>query len=81
MGGISFSGDPSQGSGLIAGLVSKVAGGDPYAHLSPDQKEALKTQADTAVAEKTKMKKGGKITASKRADGIALRGKTRGKMI
>ena len=75
MGTISFSGNPEQGSGLIASTVSKVVGGDPYAHLSPEQKEALKSEADTAVAENTRMKKGGVVSASKRADGIAQRGK------
>ena len=36
---------------------------------------------NTASAPGQGMKKGGKVSASKRADGIAKRGKTRGKMV
>jgi hypothetical protein len=36
--------------------------------------------ADIKASKGDKMKSGGKVTASKRGDGIAQRGKTRGKM-
>jgi len=51
---------------------------------SPDTGGFFKrlTTADIEAENKTSMKKGGKVSsASKRADGIATKGKTRGKMV
>jgi hypothetical protein len=51
---------------------------------SPDTGGFFKrlTTADIEAENKTGMKKGGKVSsASKRADGIATKGKTRGKMV
>jgi hypothetical protein len=46
--------------------------------LNPEQKRMLEAQKKANVG----MKKGGKVSsASKRADGIAVKGKTRGRMI
>ena len=82
------------GSGLVApgisDAISRVVDtvtGD--AGKSQDEKIAA-LEAEVAAGRKTKqqaqaevgMKKGGKVSsASKRADGIAIKGKTRGRMI
>ena len=54
------------GGALIAGLMA-----------NPEILNKLRSGAGIPVAKR----KGGKVTASKRADGIAQRGKTRGKLI
>ena len=82
------------GSGLTAPFISNTINrvvdtvtGD--AGKSQDEKIAA-LEAEVAAGRKTKqqaqaevgMKKGGKVSsASKRADGIAVKGKTRGRMI
>lgn len=52
----------------------------------PSLRDTLRTEdyqpilSDTGLPIKTGMKKGGKVSASRRADGIAQRGKTKGRM-
>jgi hypothetical protein len=54
----------------------------PQSKVEEDMDDFAK-RAKERAAKKIKMKKGGmvKSSASKRADGIALRGKTRGRMV
>lgn len=75
------------GKGKMGKLISQGVGGMIPAMIARD---AQRQDAEDAAAAKassvgnvgtvTKMKKGG-MTASKRADGIAQRGKTRGKTV
>lgn len=47
-----------------------------------EEKQRASAQAQAGQVPQTSMKKGGKVSsASKRADGIAQRGKTRGKIV
>jgi hypothetical protein len=66
---------------VIASVIPTSLGGTlDESTLSPEQKKMLEAQKQTNVG----MKAGGKVkasSASKRADGIAQRGKTRGRMI
>ena len=53
-------------------------------YMSEDEQEKRKREQDMSMQgmKQPGMKKGGKVSsASKRADGIARRGKTRGKMV
>ena len=60
------------GLGLLPGLLYK----DRYKDKEEEKEEERKAQRQAAA--KGGMKKGGKVSsASKRADGIAIRGKTR----
>jgi hypothetical protein len=54
----------------------------PQSKVEEDMDDFAK-RAKERAAKKTKMKKGGmvKSSASKRADGIAIKGKTRGRMV
>jgi hypothetical protein len=73
------------GEGLMGKLAS--AGGlgllpAGIARNAQDDEEKKKQQAGGAAPTGATMKKGGKVSsASKRADGIATKGKTRGTMI
>ena len=77
------------GKGMMGKLVSQGFGGlIPMAIARDAQKdfaeEERKKALDLAMAGKNSqpvMKKGGVVSASKRADGCAQRGKTRGKMV
>ena len=65
--------------GLIPGMLYKE-------HYRDEQEEERQRMAEAAAAEKaeqaTGMKKGGMVgSASKRADGCAVRGKTKGRMV
>ena len=71
--GTLFTEDPSKGFG--AGTLFKSA---PIDELTAQQMERRKRSG--AAPADAQMKKGG-MTASKRADGIATKGKTRGTMI
>ena len=64
--------DPSKGFG--AGVLFEVK---PDSQLTEQQKKRHGVSGDTQ-----KMKKGGTVSsASKRADGCAIRGKTKGRMV
>jgi hypothetical protein len=66
------------GLGLIPGLLYK----DRYKDKEEERQAQEQAAAEQAAAQG--MKKGGRVkmsSASKRADGIAQRGKTRGKMV
>ena len=56
------------------GIIGNVA-----ANKMEDREEKKKAKAAAAGAKA--MKKGGSVSASKRADGCAIRGKTRGRMV
>jgi hypothetical protein len=43
--------------------------------------DAAQIEQNPATATPVQMKKGGKVTATRRGDGIAQRGKTRGRMV
>ena len=65
--------DPSQGFG-----AGTLFGAKPEEELTPEQLE--RRQRSGAIPQQ--MKKGGKVSsASKRADGCAVRGKTKGRMV
>lgn len=67
--------DPSKGFG--AGVLFEVK---PDSQLTEEQKKRQGVSGDGQDAQK--MKKGGKVSsASKRADGCAVRGKTKCKMV
>jgi hypothetical protein len=67
--------DPSKGFG--AGVLFDAA---PDSQLTEEQKKRRGVSGDTQDTQK--MKKGGKVSsASKRADGCAVRGKTKCKMV
>lgn len=82
------------GSGLVAPFISDAVNSfvdNVTGETSKSQNEKIAAlEAEVAAGRKTKqqaqaevgMKKGGKVSsASKRADGCAVRGKTRGKMV
>jgi hypothetical protein len=60
------------------GVMPK-AGSDTAARAAPVARTTL--SETNSAASKVYMKKGGKVSASKRADGIAKRGKTKGRMV
>ena len=64
---------------VIASVVPTSSGGTlDESTLSSEQKQMLAAQNRANAG----MKKGGKVSsASKRADGIAVKGKTRGRMV
>ena len=66
--------DPSKGFGGNFLFASK-----PEDQLTEEQKK--RRMMSGAMQEPQAMKKGGKVSASKRADGCAIRGKTKGKMV
>lgn len=72
------------GKGAMGKLMSEGVGGMIPAAIARDaRKDAAEEERQKAIAASARgegMKKGG-MTASKRADGIAQRGKTRGKMV
>jgi hypothetical protein len=73
------------GEGVMGELMRKGAGVIPQAIAKDaysDEEEKKKQQAGGAAPTGATMKKGGKVSsASKRADGCAIKGKTRGKMV
>jgi hypothetical protein len=73
------------GEGVMGELMRKGAGVIPQAIAKDaysDEDEKRRKQAAGAAPTGATMKKGGKVSsASKRADGIATKGKTRGTMI
>ena len=77
------------GEGAMGKLIGKGFGGIlPAAIARSAQKDAAEEERQKAIAASaapvvagTGMKKGGKVTASRRADGIAQRGKTKGRMV
>jgi hypothetical protein len=73
------------GEGVMGELMRKGAGVIPQAIAKDaysDEEEKRRKQAAGAAPTGATMKKGGKVSsASKRADGIATKGKTRGTMI
>ena len=56
------------------------AGADIAARAAPVSRTGL-AETNSAASKIYGMKKGGKVTASKRADGIAKRGKTKGRFV
>jgi hypothetical protein len=82
-------GDISPAAGIATGegMIGKLAGKGGLGLLpaaiarnaQEDEEERKKKAAGGAPT--TSMKKGGAVSASRRADGIAQRGKTRGKMV
>lgn len=65
----------------VGGSPFTPAGADVLARSAPVERTFLKETHRASDRIYDGMKKGGKVTASKRADGIAKRGKTRGTMI
>ena len=64
-----------------AGMSQEQAGTSDLVKELRELRDQYKREArGTVPAAEEKMKKGGKVSASKRGDGIAQRGKTRGKM-
>jgi hypothetical protein len=69
------------GEGMMGKLTS-LGGLGAIAKLARDDEEKKKKQEASGMAPTgAGMKKGGAVSASRRADGIAQRGKTRGKMV
>ena len=72
------------GEGAMGKLIGKGFGGVlPAAIARSAQRDAAEEERQKAMAASAQgqpMKKGGKVSASRRADGIAQRGKTRGKI-
>ena len=72
-------------SGLSAlGSTNLLLGQDDYIKERDERKAAKEREAKDEIKRETRgMKKGGKVksSASKRADGIAKRGKTKGRMV
>lgn len=83
--------DAGGGRGSVAGPTSsqlQSIGLDKTQYTSPQEKSKINEILEQAEADRNNqrkqaagLKKGGSVSASKRADGIAQRGKTRGKMI
>lgn len=73
MSGIEFKGDVANSPGVLGQLLRDVQSHAGGSFASPEQEQAYKTLHSMKM-----MSKGG--SASSRADGIAQRGKTRGKM-
>ena len=73
------------GEGAMGKLMGKGFGGIlPAAIARRAQKDAAEEERQAAIAASAQgqpMKKGGKVSASSRADGCAQRGKTKGRMI
>jgi len=73
------------GEGAMGKLIGKGFGGIlPAAIARSAQRDAAEEERQKAIAASAQgqgMKKGGKVSASRRADGIAQRGKTKGRMV
>jgi hypothetical protein len=73
------------GKGAMGKLIGKGLGGVlPAAIARSAQRDAAEEERQAAIAASAQgqpMKKGGKVSASSRADGCAQRGKTKGRMI
>ena len=71
------------GEGMIGKLAGKGGLGLLPAAIARNAQEDEEERKRRAAggAPTTSMKKGGAVSASRRADGIAQRGKTRGKMV
>lgn len=62
--------------------LPEVGSTPPNASVSPESKKMMEeTDAGYEFTKKRPFKAGGSVSASKRADGCAVRGKTRGKMV
>ena len=73
MSGIDFKGDPSQMGGPI---------GDVFRDVKKRSASGYTPEEEANLAlNRIKMKKGGKVSASARADGCCTKGKTRGRMM
>jgi hypothetical protein len=68
------------GHGAFGGLADAGGLGVIPTMISQDRKKS-KREEEEAKKMGAAMKKGGKVSASKRADGCAVRGKTKGKMV
>lgn len=73
--------------GFAAGLIPGLLYRDKYRDKE-EERQKQESEAAAQIANQGGMKKGGKVkkmaaggSASKRADGCAVRGKTRGKMV
>ena len=53
----------------------------PLVQVNAGAADATQVDQNPATATPVQMKKGGRVTASRRGDGIAQRGKTRGRMV
>ena len=73
------------GEGAMGKLIGKGFGGIlPAAIARSAQRDAAEEERQKAIAASAQgqtMKKGGKVSASSRADGCAQRGKTKGRMV
>jgi hypothetical protein len=73
------------GEGAMGKLIGKGLGGVlPAAIARSAQRDAAEEERQKAIAASAQgkpMKKGGKVSASSRADGCAQRGKTKGRMV
>ena len=73
------------GEGAMGKLMAKGFGGLlPAAIARQAQKDAAEEERQRAIAASAQgqpMKKGDKVSASRRGDGIAKRGKTKGRMV
>jgi hypothetical protein len=67
------------GHGAFGAMADAGVGGVIPSMLAQDRKD--KKQEEEAKNMGTAMKKGGSVSASKRADGCAVRGKTKGRMV
>ena len=69
------------GHGAFGSLADAGVGGVIPTMLARDRKKSKREEEEAKKMDAT-MKKGGKVSsASKRADGCAVRGKTKGKMV
>ena len=64
------------GDGMIARLLA-----DAGAQQEGSEHEEARKKRESEKAKMTSMKAGGSVSASKRADGCAIKGKTKGAMI
>jgi hypothetical protein len=53
----------------------------PLVQVNAGAADTAQMEQNPATATPVQMKKGGKVTATRRGDGIAQRGKTRGRMV
>jgi hypothetical protein len=60
---------------------SGLGNNSPLVQVNAGAADAAQMEQNPATATPVQMKKGGKVTASRRGDGIAQRGKTRGRMV
>lgn len=73
--------DASESKRNLSRAGSRHASGPAEREIKPARKGAVRDLVDTFRNAPKLMKKGGAVGASKRADGIAIRGKTKGRVI